>query len=133
MAIVLTNKQSESLFFDALCNCVGTGYIGAHGIALIYDKNEYDKAKAELTAKATEAVCYEAILMQVLRNGGTMYLEDVENNGAENSNPIHLTDVHNRVKKAPLIALNRCLMERGDASDYDSILQYVFYKEVIFG
>ena len=136
MTIIFTPEESEGIFYDALCNAVGTGYMEGYGLEMTVPNEDYRKAKNTLTHVGAPA--YEDILMEVLRLGGELTCVDHESDG-EYTRTITLTDVHNRINEAinggslePEVAL-RCYAEEGDATDADAILQSVFYEEIIFG
>jgi hypothetical protein len=125
MKITLTPEESETYFHNALCN--GLGYIQNYGVYLDYYKQEYEQAKAKLALP-----CYEDILMQILKDGGTLTLVDEEGDG-DMTQSINLQDVHERVQNTPLHALTDMIEENDDADTADIILQTVFYNEIIFG
>ncbi len=89
-----------------------------------------DKLKAE--TNRTSTICYEDVLMQILRDGKKLSIIDLEN-GGDYSVSIDLNDVHERVALTPLRHLMDSINENGDAVTADCILQSVFFKEVVFG
>lgn len=121
MKVTLTKKESEDLFYNALCN--GLGYIGGYGLELDYS----DNAKSKL-----ESSCYEDVLMQLLKDGGELKLVDYEYDGEYNKS-ITLKDIHNKVQETPIEHLMDAINENDDALTADIILQTVFYGEIIFG
>jgi len=125
MKVILTNRESEELFYISLCN--GGEYICGYGLELDYSDYDYEKAKSKL-----ESSCYEDILMQILRDGGELELADHECDGEYNKS-ITLKDVHNKVQETPLKHLIDAINENDDACTADVILQTVFYGEIIFG
>jgi hypothetical protein len=125
MKITLTPEESETYFYNALCN--GLGYIESYGVYLDFFKQEYEQAKAK-----SALPCYEDILMQILKDGGTLTLVDEEGDG-DMTQSINLQDVHERVQNTPLHALTDMIEENDDADTADIILQTVFYNEIIFG
>ena len=136
MKIILTNDESENYFYNALCN--GLHYMGGYGLQLQWDENEYDRAKGkwEYEHKGKDPIvspqaCYEDILMQILKDGGTLTMVDLEN--GEDDKVITLDDVHKRVQTTPLRHLMNMVNEEDDAETADVILQTVFYQDVIFG
>ena len=135
MKITLTKEESEEFFLTALCNGVGTGYISGHGLNVDTDKAHYQSAKEKLLEKTDgKAVCYEDVLMQVLRDGNPLIVTDDE--GGEDSEynvKVTLDMVHERVQTAPLQVLVNVHNEEDDADDADAILQTVFFNEIIFG
>jgi hypothetical protein len=126
MKVVLTHEESESLFFDALCN--GLGYIeSGYDLELAFSDLDYEDAKKKLSG---QSCCYEDILMCILRNGGTLTLKDLD---GDYTQTIFLQDVHERVSDTPIRHLMDAINEQGDAITADVILQSVFFREVIFG
>ena len=131
MKIYLEKEECEDVFLDALCN--GLSYVRGYGLELFLDDEQYDKAKQTLktVTPAEGIVCYEDVLMEVLRQGGSLTLRDLE--GAEPDATITLDEVHNRMSLVPASTLVTILEESGDACDADVVLQTVFLKEVIYG
>jgi hypothetical protein len=131
MEITLTQKESEEHFFNALCN--GLSYVeSGYGLELVYDNALYKQTK-ELLEKINpkSSVCYEDILMAILKDGGSLSLQD--NEGDEELHTITLKDVHERVQKTPTRHLMDAINERDDAATADVIIQTVFLGEVIYG
>ena len=131
MKIYLEKEECEGVFYDALCN--GLSYITGYGLKLLFNDEQYDKAKQTLktVTPAEGIVCYEDVLMEVLRQGGSLTLRDLE--GAEPDATITLDEVHNRMPLVPASTLVTILEESGDACDADVVLQTIFLEEVIYG
>lgn len=129
MKIILTPQESEIYFHNALCN--GLGEMRYYGLSLDFDGKEYKKARAKLE-KEGNGTCYEDVLLQLLRGGGTLTIVDEENDG-DYTRTITIKDVHDRVATTPLSHLMDMINEQDDATTGDVILQSVFYDEVIFG
>lgn len=130
MKITLTPQESEKFFYNALCN--GLSYIRGYGLEMDYSAEEFKTAKKNLYDKNEDkAICYEDILMQLLRDGGKLTLLDEEDDNTEYS--IILQDVHERVQNTPARHLIDMETENDDADTADAILQTVFLKEIIFG
>ena len=129
MTIQLTTKESENYFHLALCN--GIVYIEGYGLSLSYSDVEYKKAKEELKAKGLEFICYEDVLLQILKDGGSLEIIDEEEGSYMSS--VTLKDVHERVSKTDSQFLIQMYQENDDAVTADCILQTVFFEEVIFG
>lgn len=125
MKIVLTHQESESIFFDALCN--GLSYVCGYGFEIEFDSKDYAQAKDN-----TSNAAFEEVLMQILRDGGTITLADGVNDGAETAT-ISLQDVHERVSDVDAAVLIEAINEEGDADTADAVLQTVFFKEITFG
>lgn len=131
MRIVLDKKESEEFFHDALCN--GLYYFSQYGLELTYDEKQYKAARASLhKGDPKRVVCYEEVLMQILRDGHKLSVIDHEMDGEYNTS-ISLKDVHSRVAKTPVKFLTEMINGDDDADTADQILQTVFFKEVIFG
>jgi hypothetical protein len=131
MEIKLTHEESEEYFYNALCN--EGGQLNGYGIELDYSKEDYKNAKLSWVSKNPESsACIEDILMEILRNGGQLTLNDIEGEG-DNTKSITLKDVHERVQKAPLSHLVNMINEEDDAETADVILQTVFLEEIVFG
>ena len=125
MTINLTTQESEEYFYNALCN--GLSYVSDYGLRIDYKDKHYAQAKSKLTSP-----CFEDVLMQILRDGNTFGLEDLECDG-EYSKQITLEDVHTKMSKVNLERLMEMINENDDAETADVIIQTIFYDEVIFG
>jgi len=123
MKVILTHEESENLFLVAMCNALG--YMTGYGLELEYNEEEYNKARKE-------GLCYEDVLLEMLRNGGTLTFNDIECDG-EYTKTITIQDVHDKVAETPLNHLMDAINEEGDADTSDAILQTVFFGEVVFG
>ena len=127
MKIELTNQESETYFHNALCN--GLHYISDYGLELTY--SEIDYIAAEKRLKVTTEVCYEDVLMEILKGGGKLKL--VDNEGGEDDAVITLQDVHVRVNKTQMNHLMNMINEEDDAITADVILQTVFFNDIVYG
>ena len=81
MKVTLTKEEAEDIFFGALCNAVGTGYMEGYGLCWEENRDEYNAAKEALQARWNTAInppviCIEDIYMEMLRQGGTLTLRD---------------------------------------------------------
>lgn len=131
MEIKLTNTESENIFHTALCNSLD--YFHGYGIELDFIKKDYELASSKLKAERPDTgVCYEDVLMQILRDGKELTFIDNECDG-EYTRSISLKDVHERVCKTPLNYLTDMIEENDDATTGDVVLQTVLYEEIIFG
>lgn len=125
MKMTLTPQESEEFFYNSLCN--GLDYIHGYGLELNYNEQEYDEA-----CKKLDSPCFEDVLMQILKDGKSLTLVDLECDGAYTST-ITLKDVHERVQDTDVRHLMDAINEEDDAETADVILQQVFFKETIFG
>jgi len=124
--IKLSHDKSEEFFYNALCNALG--YMSGYGLEFEYDAKEYKKSKQNLN----EGVCFEDVLMQMLKDGFKLTLIDIECEG-EYTSTIGIEEVHERVQKAPFRHLQAMISENDDADTSDVILQTVFFNDIIFG
>lgn len=131
MKVQLTPEESETHFFDALCN--GLQEMQYYGLELQYSDEDYKAAKDILKEQSGEntEICYQDVLMQILRMGKSLSLVDLE--GGEDSKSITLKDVHERVSNTPISHLMDAINENGDAITADVIIQTVFLNDVIYG
>lgn len=131
MKIILTPQESEEMFHTALCN--GLSCILGYGLVLETDQQDYQAAKQNLKSKnPDQVICYEDVLLEVLRLGKPLTLVDEEGDGEMNST-ISLSDVHERVSQTPIEHLKNMITENDDAETADVIIQTVFYQDIIFG
>jgi hypothetical protein len=131
MEIKLSPQESESYFYNALCN--GMDYVTGYGLELSYDPKDYKQAKEDwLKANVESVPCREDIWMQILRNGKQLTMIDHECEG-EYTKSITILDIHERVQLTPSDHLLDMHNENDDAITADCIIQTCFYKEVIFG
>jgi hypothetical protein len=101
--------------------------MSGYGLSLTENKEDYQEARKKL-----ESPCYEDVLLQILRDGKTLTIEDEEGDGAY-TQTITLADVHARVEKTPLRFLMQMIDETGDAETADVVIQTVFFQEIVFG
>lgn len=135
MKIVLTKEEAEQHFHNALCNGSGIRYYGLH---IDYSHKDYKVAKKSLEKKEKRGefksnigICFEDVLLEILKLGGKLTIIDEENGMGNKS--ITLKQVHSRVAKTPLRHLMDAINENDDAGTADAIIQTVFYGEVLFG
>ena len=125
----LTKQQIEEMFHSALCN--GLDYFRGYGLELDWYKEKYNEAKQKL-----DNPCFEDVLMQILKDGGKLYIIDNESSdGFEGSYDVKITleDVYTKLPTTPESILIDMLEEQDDVETADAILQTVFYGEIIFG
>ncbi len=127
MTATLTEQESLDIFYNSLCNAVGTGYMLGHGLEMNYADVDYQTAKAKLGKP-----CYEDVLLQILKDGHALTFTDREGEG-EYTRSVTLADVYARMPKVPLENLANFQRELDDANDADIVLQTVFFEGVIFG
>jgi hypothetical protein len=126
------NAEIEELFYNSLCNAVSTGYMAGYGLELTYENEDYEEAKKSLKEKTSDTICFEDVLMEILKMGKPLTMKDVENDDAYTSK-IYIKDLHKRFRKVPSSTLSNIMRQEDDVCDADVIIQTVFFKEVIFG
>jgi hypothetical protein len=135
LKVTLTPELSEEIFYNALCNSLGYMCSG-YDLSIGYHKQDYKNAKAKLSSDSSEfqAICYEDILMQILRDGNTLTIEE-DCSELEDSEifAITLADVHARVQNSPSRHILDMINEHDDAVTGDAILQTVFLGEIVYG
>ena len=72
------NTEKEELFHLALCN-IGN-YLSGYGLELTCDIEDYRMAKKSLQEKIKQTgVCWEDVLLEILRMGKPLIMKDHEN------------------------------------------------------
>jgi len=128
MKIQLTKEESEKYFYNALCN--GLGELTYYGLDLRYSKQEYTEAKKMLELMNPQnIICYEDVLMEMLKLGKGLYILDTEDDSVYD---ITLEKVHERVQNTHYGHLIDMINEQDDSITADHILQTVIYGEVLF-
>ena len=125
MQILLTPQESETFFFNSLCN--GLSHFESYGLELKYNHKDYLAARQKL-----ESPCFEDVLMQILKDGKPLKVVDHECDG-EYNRTIKLKDVHKKVQTTDAKWLLQMEHEEDDATTADCILQTVFFGEIVFG
>ncbi len=125
MQVILTEEESLNIYYNALCN--GLSYILGHGLELDWSTEEYAIARQKFTSP-----CFENVLIQILKDGGTLIFNDIEGDG-ENTTNVTMKEVLERVPNTPFEHLADMLNEIDDATTADVILQTVAFNKVIFG
>jgi len=115
-----TLEEVYDIFHTSLCN--GLPYIQGYGLYLDYDEYEYDNAKTKLINP-----CYEDILIQILKDGGTLIIADNE------EHKITKDEVIKRMKDVPFDTIVNFIQEIDDATDADNVIQTITFGEVIYG
>jgi hypothetical protein len=136
MNIEFTQKEIEDIFHSSLCNAVSTGWMAGYGLELVWDEKQYDAAKASLqqtlSSKEQHLICYEDVLVQILREGGSLTFIDHEGGGAYTKS-IVMADIFNKFDDIPVEVLANFITEDDDVESADVVLQTIFYDDVIFG
>lgn len=130
MKIILEKNEAETMFHDALCN--GLYELQCYGINVEPSDKAYKSAKVRLKkAKPNEAICYEDILLEVLRGGDVLTFIDTEE--CEDPVDVTLTMVHERMNQVPLKWIMQVIEGNDDATTADVILQTIAFGEIVYG
>ena len=127
MKIQLEKQEALDVFHTSLCNVYGTGYFNGYGLEFIWDEDEYKKAKEKL-----QNPCFEDVILQIIKDGGTLGVLDHECDGEYNAH-INEAIILDRMDQVPPQRLLNIINEEDDAEDADVVLQTLLYGEVIFG
>ena len=127
MKIQLEKQEALDIFHTSLCNVYGTGYFNGYGLEFIWDEDEYKKAKEKL-----QSPCFEDVILQIIKDGGTLGVLDHECDGEYNAH-INEAIILDRMDQVPPQRLLNIINEEDDADDADAVLQTLLYGEVIFG
>lgn len=125
MKLLLTNEEKEQFFYNALCNIGGT--LSGYGLELDWNNDEYRKSREKL-----KNPCIEDVIMQMLKDGYSLKINDIEGDG-ENSKEITLQTVYDNIEKTPFDDLLAMQNEEDNGNTADAIIQSVAYGEIIFG
>jgi hypothetical protein len=124
MKTKMTKKEAQDMFYNSLCN--GIGELRGYDLELVYDSKQYKESKSKLNSP-----CYEDVLMQILKDGGKLGLEDLEE--CEETVWITIEDLYKRAPNVPIKHLTDYLLGNDDATTADVILQTIFLNDVIYG
>jgi hypothetical protein len=131
MKIILDNEESEKFFHNALCNSMGE--VCGYGLSFGYDGKEYKAAAKKLKDESPNSeICREDVWMQILKDGGSLYLIDDEDDDEE-KHIVTLKDVHKKVSEVDVRHLTDMINENDDAYTGDAIIQTVFFGEIVYG
>lgn len=119
---MISKKQSEQIFLEALCSF---NYLRSYGLELAYNFSDYQTVR-----KNCPDLSFEEVLMHLLRRGDSIRVLDFE--GDYNSQ-IQMRDIWDKVPTTDLRHLAAIAEGNYDADDCDTVLQTVFFGEVIFG
>jgi len=130
MKIILEPAECEQFFYDSLCN--GLYELQCYGIAVKTTEKAYTSAKKRLKkAKPNEVICYEDVLMEILRGGDVLKFVDEE--GFEDPIEVTLAMVHERMNDVPLKWIMQKIERNDDAITADVILQTIAFGEIVYG
>ena len=127
MKVKLEPQEAEGIFHTSLCNIYGSGYFNGYGLEFVWDDDAYSEARKKL-----QSPCIEDVILQIIKDGGTLEVIDHECEGEYNAQ-IDLKAIHERMELVPVKNLLNIINEEDDVDDADAVLQTLFFGEVIFG
>jgi hypothetical protein len=127
--IKLTSAQKNEIILNCLCNSSSF----SSNIELDYSSLEYNESKQCLKnyAKRNEVICFEDVIMHMLKNGKNFVAKDVEE--SEEDVPFNLKSMHSNFSLIPFRFLSEMIQEQDDADTSDAILQYLILGDHIYG
>lgn len=145
MKIILSDSEVLAAIQYCLEN-YGTQLLFGAGVEMDYNEILYDEAKARIRRdiqKPSLQICYEEVVIRMLKDGHAIQFTDVESN--EYNRELTLKSARENIeiimegedanKKLKLIDdLTDIFAEEGNADAGTSyrVLQYILYKELIF-
>lgn len=126
MTTKVTTEQALDILHTSICNAISTGYMSGYGLDLQYSEEEYKQSK-----KALKNPCWEDVLIQILKDGGSLIIVDEE--VSEEPIAVTLNDVEKRTAEMPIRLLSTFLKEEDDANTADEYLQLLFFGEQLYG
>jgi len=133
---IIFDDENEILdiFLNSLCGVIYGNYMEGYGLEWVFDHMIYCKIKEDLRSKG-KSICYEDVLIEMLKQGHSLTLRDVEGMGDKSEYTVSITkkDIIENFKYIPYEVLANFITEDDDIDDHDQVIQYCFYKDLIFG
>jgi len=131
--IIFETEKALEILHSILCNGALSCFSN-YGFSLDWLASDYDKSKKELKQKESEfgSVCYEDILVQIVRNGGELEFIDEEGEG-DNTKKLNLGILIEGLNNASLDKVFEIINGEDDATTGEVVLQEILFGEVIFG
>lgn len=129
MELLLTNQEKETLFYNCLVEVYGNSWFSGYGLGWWWKKSDYNEAREKL-----KEPCVEDVIMQILRDGKSIKIKDVEGEG-EYTREITMQLIYDNATLADIDDIFAILKEEGNADieNCDRVLQKMLFKEVVFG
>lgn len=122
--------------------CTGLGYVSTFD-RLEVDQEQFDQVRRDLQHLASDptAVCIEDVYTEMLLRGYTLSLRDAEEVDNQNKRLWYNLTLSKVCKGLKLYFASQSetnetitdILDNGDYYDYDAILQYALFDEVIYG
>lgn len=135
MKILFSNEECVKEFYHALCD--GLQLFGGYGLKLEYAQKSYELSRENLRSrleneKLKNSICFEDVLRQMLLDGYSLLIIDVEGRG-ENNATIDLPTIYKNMKKLSKHVITDIISKNTDAQTAFDIIQTVAYSKEIFG
>ncbi len=128
--MTLTNKDKEDIFLLALCD--GWHTFEQSGVTIDFSEAKY-KTTADIIKNKGISPCYEDVVMQMLIDGFSISCIDDDDEESYLNTTITIQDVYDGIDLVPDNIIQDILDENYDANHADTVLQFVFFKTLIFG
>lgn len=127
MQITFDNTELLEFIHNILCD--GLYHMVNYGFDLDFNEEEYKASKAKLHNPNIEDV-----QLQMIKDGYGLTFTDVEGEG-ENTKTLTLDLVRANIDSVPVDVLKKFIGTEADydAGDADTFLQYLLFREVVFG
>lgn len=133
--IIFEKEKALEILHSILCNGALECFSN-YGFYLTYDKKEYQEAKVKLEKDIIlhlgNSVCYEDVLIQIVRNGGELEFEDNEGEG-DNTKKLNVGVLLEGLSSASLENVFCIINGEDDAITGETVLQEILFGEILFG
>jgi hypothetical protein len=126
----LPREEFYAIVLDSLSD--GFHLLNANDIKLEYSPQDYALAKQELMEENHDknVLCYEDVLMKMLKMGKTLSLRDLETDDVDE---FTLESMYDKSISVDARIIEEILNEEGDAITYDHFIQCCVYGELVYG
>ena len=128
--IIFEMEKALEILHSILCNGALDEFSG-YGFSLDYSKDQYNMAKDHLKAN-NKNVCFEDILVQMVRVGGKLRFIDVEGEGTYTKG-LNIGVLLEGLNNASLDRVMEIINEEDDATTGELVLQEILFGEIVFG
>lgn len=135
------HKLTRDVIANILTDGLWIGYCAWDDID--YDKADYESAKADLLAEglSNDQICIEDVQAKMLENGKRLRLHEVDHSSKTGWHTLGLEDLVRGLCEYGKKPINGTLEDvlqgdpnaQLDANDYDAILQYAIFGEIVIG
>ena len=129
--INITKKITDGDLINILCGATGSACSWCSDIN--FDNNCYKKAKNNLIEvyKNNKDICYEDVLLQMLKNGDVITFYDEEDDEEFLlSLDVFIKGIERYMSSDDCSSMD---IDEWDDIDFDGVIQYAFFNELVFG